>query len=131
MRVWTRCVLSATGFLGLALGAALVISSGCGSSGSSCKPGSEGCPCFSNDTCNAGLTCDVSGFCVFSGGVGFSCVSPSCTCAASTTCAYTGDTIEACCTSSACEYVVGDTYFPCGGLDCSSEAQVVVSYCTY
>ena len=55
---------------------------------------------------------------------------PGWTCASSgVACAKTGDIIQACCSSTACEYVVGTTAYPCAGIDCSSEAQVVVNYC--
>jgi hypothetical protein len=128
MKAWTRCVVSATGFLGLALGAALAISSGCGSSGSNCTLGSEKCACFSNGSCNSGLTC-ASNICVASGGGGGGGLSGA-TCESSgVTCAATGGTIEACCNSTACEYEVGNSSFPCAGTDCSTEAGVVVNYC--
>jgi len=53
-------------FLVSMLGTALATSAGCGG-GSSCQNGDEKCSCFTNNTCNAGLTC-ASGVCVDLGG---------------------------------------------------------------
>ena len=60
----SRCL-----FLASMLGTALATGAGCGGGGggSSCQDGDEKCSCFTNNTCNAGLTC-ASGICVDLGG---------------------------------------------------------------
>jgi hypothetical protein len=76
MKVRMRRIELGSLFCALVLGSALTLSSGCGSGGTSCPPGSANCACFSNGTCNTGLTCSATATCVSSpGGPGSTCLS--------------------------------------------------------
>lgn len=54
---------------------------------------------------------------------------PSYTCNPFTTCARDGSTVQACCTSSQCEYRTGGRTFACEGTNCASAASALTTYC--
>lgn len=44
-------------------------------------------------------------------------------------CPTTSQYVQACCTSSQCEYRTGGTTFPCSGTSCDSTVPAVLTYC--
>ena len=58
------------------------------------------------------------------------CSSPDpTTCAAGSSCSFTGGNWELCCSSTQCEYRTSGLDFPCSGTDCAGAAAQLAIYC--